>query len=144
MCGASVTEEPPIEFIEDDRKWVPLCTQADEVSARLTITWLESNQIEARLGDWDGEVCIEVPEEDYRLAVGIYDPQASRIVPPMQETSSATGKHTQRVISAAMNEQRRERQEILRQQRGRRHLRWLIVGLLLGAATGLVYWYLNR
>lgn len=89
----------PIEWFErDTRDWIPLAHTPDQVSARMTVTYLEASGFEARVGSEGGQFTVEVPYEQYEDALNHYQPMDSSVSPPMQEATSKTGVHTGRHI----------------------------------------------
>lgn len=96
-------DESNVEWVpRDAREWVPLTYAPDQVTARMTITYLESAGIEARVGSQGGRFTVEVPLDQFEEAVTVHQPLDSAIAPPMQETASKTGVHTGRHIRERM------------------------------------------
>lgn len=88
-----------------DRDWALVCTEADELTARLVCTYLEAEYIEARVVARVGRFCVEVPFEQYEAAMRVYaagaedDPDAA---PMLQEVSRATTIKTARHMRQAL------------------------------------------
>ncbi|MCC7509726.1 MAG: hypothetical protein IT464_10155 [Planctomycetes bacterium] len=96
-------DESNVEWVpRDAREWVPLTYVPDQVTARMTITYLEAAGIEARVGSQGGRFTVEVPLDQFEEAVSVHQPLDSAIAPPMQETASKTGVHTGRHIRERM------------------------------------------
>ncbi len=96
-------DESNVEWVpRDAREWVPLTYAPDQVTARMTITYLESAGIEARVGSQAGRFTVEVPLSQFEEAVSVHQPLDSAIAPPMQESASKTGVHTGRHIRERM------------------------------------------
>ncbi|MCA8918500.1 MAG: hypothetical protein KDB32_05435 [Planctomycetes bacterium] len=92
MAGNDDTD---IYWIErDSREWVMFTHQPDQLTARMTCTYLETGGVEARVGSLGGRYCVEVPAAQLELAFTVYQPVDSAIMPPMAESSRKTGIHT--------------------------------------------------
>lgn len=125
------TDDTDIHWIErDSREWVLFTHQPDQLTARMTCTYLETGGVEARVGTEGGKYCVEVPISQFEQAFTVYQPADSSIVPPMAESSRKTGIHTGQ----------RLRDEILKrntpssQRRLNRGLKWALRLILI---TGL-------
>jgi hypothetical protein len=129
MAGS---EDTDIQWIERDaREWVVFAWQPDQLTARMTCTYLETGGVESRVGSQGGRFCVEVPILQLEKAYSVYTPHDSAIAPPMQEDSRSTGIHTGR----------RLREQLLGQQESpppRRLLKWLLRLALVGAAAAVI------
>src|SRR5690606_20329324 len=87
-------DDTDVQWVKrDSREWVVFAMQPDQLTARMTCTYLESGGIEARVGTHSGHYCVEVPEEQFESAFQVYTPPDSGILPAM-EVSRKTGIHT--------------------------------------------------
>lgn len=82
----------------DVRDWDVLCAEEDQLTARLVCTFLEANQIDARVGSRQGRFTVEVPVEQLVRARSLHgeDPSESNLVnlPPLQEVSTVRSSQT--------------------------------------------------
>ncbi|MCB9893983.1 MAG: hypothetical protein H6839_06035 [Planctomycetes bacterium] len=87
-------DDTNVEWVKrDSREWVVFAHQPDQLTARMTCTYLESGGIEARVGTQAGHYCVEVPLEQLEDAFTVYTPPDSGVLPAM-EVSRKTGIHT--------------------------------------------------
>jgi hypothetical protein len=114
----------------DTREWVLFAYQPDQLTARLTCTYLETGGVEARVGTQNGRYCVEVPFEQYEDAFVVYTPPESAIVPPMQEAHSKTGIHTGRRLREQLKARDPEPE-----RPPRKALKWLIRLAVIAAVT---------
>ena len=131
MAGNDDTD---IQWLErDSREWVLFAHQPDQLTARMTCTYLETGGVEARVGSQGGRYCVEVPASQLERAFTVYTPHDSGIEPPMQEDSRSTGIHTGRRLReqllASHPEKPRPR---------RRLLKWLLRVIVIAALVGLL------
>jgi hypothetical protein len=99
-------EDTDIEWLERDaRAWVLFVNQPDQLTARMTCTYLETGGVEARVSTHAGRYCVEVPVHQLETACTIYMPGDSAITPPMQEESRKTGIHTGRHLREQLAKQ---------------------------------------
>ena len=125
-------DDTSIEWIaRDSRNWVLFAHQPDQVTARMTVTYLETGGIEARVGSQHGHYCVEVPEGQLEEAYTVYTPPESGVMPPMQENSAKTGVHTGRRLRLGLTEPGRK-------ERTRTVGKWLLRALVLAILTALV------
>ncbi len=130
----------------DSRDWEVLCAEEDQLTARLVCTFLESNQIEARVGSRQGRYTVEVPAPHMAQARALHgeDPSDTNIVnlPPLQEVST---------VRSSQTTVRRIRAELIKRgvtepvpQRGSGLVQalMLLAALIavLGAVAYLVFW----
>ncbi|MBZ0134843.1 MAG: hypothetical protein K8I27_00555 [Planctomycetes bacterium] len=102
-------DDTSIEWLErDSRPWVLFALQPDQLTARMTITYLEAGGIEARVGTTSGHYCVEVPQGQLEQARAVYTPAESGVMPPMQEISRKTGVHTGVHLKLRLTEPRRK------------------------------------
>jgi hypothetical protein len=98
-------DDTGIEWVErDSRTWVLFAHQPDQLTARMTVTYLETGGVEARVGSQGGRYCVEVPEGQLEQAYTVYTPPDSGVLPPMQEDSGKTGVHTGRRLRQRLTE----------------------------------------
>ncbi|MCG3183531.1 MAG: hypothetical protein ICCCNLDF_01635 [Planctomycetes bacterium] len=129
MAGS---EDTDIQWLErDSREWVLFAHQPDQLTARMTCTYLETGGVEARVGSQGGRYCVEVPVLQLEKAYSVYTPHDSAIAPPMQEDSRSTGIHTGR----RLREQLRPQTETARP---RRLLKWLVRLAVIGALAAVI------
>lgn len=96
-------EQIPVEWVpREQRDWVELAPQPDELSARMICTYLEAAGIEARVTCGEGGCVVEVPDLQYGHALQVYQPQDSSIAPPLEESRHQTSVHTGRRIRAQL------------------------------------------
>lgn len=138
-------DESNVEWVpRDAREWVPLTYAPDQVTARMTITYLEAAGIEARVGSQGGRFTVEVPLDQFEEAVSVHQPLDSAIAPPMQETASKTGVHTGRHIRERMTARESELDsEPESEQPGRRWVGTLLKLVAVVAAVVLLLILLN-
>jgi hypothetical protein len=130
----------------DSREWEVLCAEEDQLTARLVCTFLESNQIESRVGTRQGRYTVEVPSPQMAQARALHgeDPSDTNIVnlPPLQEVST---------IRSSQTTVRRIRAELIKRgvqepvaQRGSTLAKalMLLAALIavMGAVAYLVFW----
>lgn len=125
-------EDTSIEWIERDaRNWVLFALQPDQVTARMTVTYLETGGIEARVGTQQGHYCVEVPEQQLEEAYSVYTPPESGVMPPMQEDSRKTGVHTGVHLKIRLT-------QAARKKRMRGLGKWVLRIVVLGTLIALV------
>lgn len=82
----------------DTRDYEVLSAEEDQLTARLVCTFLEANQIEARVGSRHGRFTVEVPWDQLAQARALHgeDPGESNVVnlPPLQEVSTVRSSQT--------------------------------------------------
>jgi hypothetical protein len=128
-------EDTDIRWVErDSREWVLFAHQPDQLTARMTCTYLETGGVEARVGSQGGNYCVEVPATQIDRAFAVYQPADSNITPPMDEQSRKTGVHTGKHLRESILKQARK------QERKRRNpaLLWLLRVLVIGALVALL------
>lgn len=131
MSADNADDPSDVQWTErDTREWALFAYQPDQLTARLTCTYLETGGIEARVGTQSGRYCVEVPFDQYEDAFVVYTPPESAILPPMQEAHSKTGIHTGR----RLREQLMTR-EVERAKPPRTALKWLIRLVVIAAVT---------
>ena len=93
----------------DQRLWVVVSAEEDQLTARLVCTFFESNRIDARVGSRGGRFTVEVPAEQEQQARALHgeDPSESNLVnlPPLQEVST---------VRTSQTTVRRIRQELIK------------------------------
>lgn len=96
-------EQIPVEWVpREQREWVELAPQPDELSARMLCTYLEAAGIEARVTCSANGCVVEVPDLQYGHALQVYQPVDSSIAPPLEESRHQTSVHTGRRIKAQL------------------------------------------
>lgn len=121
-------DDTSIEWIErDSRNWVLFAHQPDQVTARMTVTYLETGGVEARVGSQHGHYCVEVPEGQLEEAYAVYTPPESGVMPPMQEDSRKTGVHTGVHLKIRLTEANRKKR---RRRLGIWALRLVVIAIL--------------
>lgn len=125
-------DDTGIEWIERDRRnWVLFAHQPDQITARMTVTYLEAGGVEARVGSQGGSYCVEVPETQLENAYSVYTPPESGVLPPMQEESRKTGVHTGVHLKIRLT-------KATRQRRMRSAGKWLLRVLVVAILAGLI------
>ena len=95
----------------------------------MTVTYLESGGVEARVGSQHGHYCVEVPETQLEEAYAVYTPPESGVMPPMQEESRKTGVHTGVHLKIRLTEASRKKRV---QRLGKWALRLVVIAVLTG------------
>ncbi|MCC6574463.1 MAG: hypothetical protein IT462_11795 [Planctomycetes bacterium] len=96
------------ETTRDEREWVPVCSEGDHVTARLVCTYLEAENIEARIEARNARFLVQVPAESYDAAMRIYgneDMGGDEVEAPtaaLQEVSHPTSVKTARRMREAL------------------------------------------
>lgn len=99
MTPDEAEESADFEWVERDaRQWVLLAYQPDQLTARMTCTYLEAGGVEGRVASLQGRYCVEVPAEQLDVALTVYTPSESGVLPAMQEETRKTGIHTGRFL----------------------------------------------
>jgi hypothetical protein len=130
------TDEADIEWLERDaREWVLFVNQPDQLTARMTCTYLETGGVEARVSTQAGRFCVEVPVHQLETACTIYTPADSAITPPMQEESRKTGIHTGRHLREQMARQAEPEKPV---PQGGRLAKWVLRLIVLAILAALI------
>jgi hypothetical protein len=132
----------------DVRDWEVLCAEEDQLTARLVCTFLEANQIDARVGTRQGRYTVEVPVEQLVRARSLHgeDPSESNLVnlPPLQEVSTVRSSQTtvRRIRAELMKRGVPEPAPNARAGSGYAGALALLAALIavLAAVTWLVFW----
>jgi hypothetical protein len=125
-------DDSSVDWVKTDhRKWVPVTWHRDEITARMNVTYLDSHDIEARVGHVDDYFCVEVPFECLDEAAAMSEGMESGIVTPLQEERTKTGVHTGRHI--------RERLAAHGRKQSPRRLPWaLALAVLIVVIAGII------
>ena len=127
-------DDTNVEWVQrDSREWVLFAHQPDQLTARMTCTYLESGGIDARVGTHAGHYCVEVPLEQLETAYTVYTPADSGVLPAM-EVSRKTGIHTGVHLRDMLKKAGSEADE---PQRGR-SIRWVLRLVVVAALVGLL------
>ncbi|MCA8914360.1 MAG: hypothetical protein KDB90_03025 [Planctomycetes bacterium] len=127
-------DDTNVEWVKrDSREWVLFAHQPDQLTARMTCTYLESGGIDARVGTQAGHYCVEVPLEQLETAYTVYTPADSGVLPAM-EVSRKTGIHTGIHLREMLKNAGSEADE---PERGRA-LRWVLRLVVIAALVGLL------
>jgi hypothetical protein len=125
-----IDEHSDIQWFERDaREWVLLAYQPDQLTARMTCTYLEAGGVEGRVATSQGRYCVEVPAAMLEVALTVYTPSESGVLPAMQEETRKTGIHTGRFL----REQLAQRAEPARERAGAGKwlLRLVVIAILV-------------
>ena len=127
-------EDTSIEWLErDSREWVVYAIQSDQVTARVTCTYLETGGVEARVGTHSGHYCVEVPANQLETAFTIYTPPDSGILPAVEvnrKTGIHTGVHLRKMLKQANTESEAPAKRPM--------LKWLLRLVVLTVLAGLL------
>lgn len=118
----------------DLREWVLFAHQPDQLTARMTCTYLETGGVEARVGSQGGRYCVEVPATQLEVAFTVYQPSDSSISPPMAEESRKTGIHTGHRLREGVLKLANPEPET----RPNPLLKWLLRFIVIAALVGLL------
>lgn len=130
----------------DIRDWEVLCAEEDQLTARLVCTFLESNQIEARVGSRHGRYTVEVPAAQMAQARALHgeDPSDTNVVnlPPLQEVSTVRSSQTTVRRIRAELVKRGVPEPMPQRGAGMAQALMLLAALMavLGAVAWLVFW----
>lgn len=125
----------------DTREWTVLSAEDDQLTARLVCTFLEANEIDARVGSRQGRFTVEVPQEQLEQARQIHgeNPTDTNVVnlPPLQEVLT-----TVRRIRAELVTRGLSAPAPAANHRGAARALLLLAALIaiLGAVAWLVLW----
>jgi hypothetical protein len=130
-----IDEQAEVEWLErDTREWVLLAYQSDQLTARMTCTYLEAGGVEGRVATNQGRYCVEVPVEMLETALTVYTPSESGVLPAMQEETRKTGIHTGRHLREQLS-----RQATVEPRRGHFPLgKWVLRIAVLAVLAGLI------
>lgn len=136
----TAAEDTDIEWLErDSREWVLFAHQPDQLTARMTCTYLEAGGVEARVASHSGRYCVEVPAAQLENAMQVYSPVESGVLPAMQEDSRKTGIHT----GTFLREQLKKQPAPKPQARGSGVGRWLLRLVVMAVLAGLIFLILS-
>lgn len=131
----------------DTREWTVLSAEDDQLTARLVCTFLEANEIDARVGSRQGRFTVEVPQEQLEQARQIHgeNPTDTNVVnlPPLQEVATVrTSQTTVRRIRAELVTRGLSAPAPAANHRGAARALLLLAALIaiLGAVAWLVLW----
>jgi hypothetical protein len=128
-------DDTNVEWVKrDSREWVLFAHQPDQVTARMTCTYLETGGVEARVGTHGGQYCVEVPLDQLETAYTVYTPPESGVLPAM-EVRSKTGIHTGVHLRDMLKNPKPAEPE---KHVGGWLLRWLLRVILLAVLAGLL------
>ncbi len=125
----------------DRRTWLELTRTRNQLTARMTCTYLEEAGVEARVRTQDGHYCVEVPEYQFDDALLACEPADSNIVPAMTESQRQTDMHVPPPLQESLKNPKQLSEEE-RLTRAAVILRWtfrIIVILILIALLLIVF-----
>ena len=136
MATDEADNEADIQWLERDaRDWVLFVNQPDQLTARMTCTYLETGGVEARVSSLAGRFCVEVPAHQLEAALSVYTPGESGILPAMQEETRKTGIHTGRHLREQLTA---KTEPATAQRQGNRLLKWVLRLIVLAILAALI------